>query len=655
MGQQGSGDLGGWRPLMKPPDQNKGALARRLNTDGSPIVTSFVRLARTHAFHAAGDATYAVALVGSIFALDTDAARGRILLYLLLTLAPFALVGPFIGPALDRVRGGRRLMIMLTLAARAVIMLALMRNIETFWLFPIAFSQLVMAKTYSVAKAATVPTTVSSEEELVDKNARLAVLGTVAGAIGAAPALGLQALFGSTPTVVYAFIVYALGVVAATRLPRVVVDDPQESDDQVDIRSAGVRLAATAMSVMRGIAGFVFWLMVFAFGSNDIDTDGVGKAAGLAVRFALGFSIEGDNSQPAWKLGFVLASIGAGIFLGNVLAPRLRERFVEETMIIGALGTILGAAIAAVWAGGLSGAVLLALVVGAAPASAKLAFDSLVQRDAPGANHGAAFGRFETRFQIASVIGSVLAVAPTVVIPVRIGSFFVAVGAAIAGAMYVVGSRALRDGRAPSFLSFGRSDGDDRGEAQVPDGFGADGEGRPGDPPRSAPATNPESEPASYAGGPAQRQPVPGPTAPGQNPQVVYTAAPTTQVRAVAPQGLSPQPPAAPDASRSESRPPPASPPASHAPLAPPPPRGLGAHTQPTEQGPADPYAQGFAERPVEPPAWSSTLFDGDEVAADPLGPAEWINEPSSSEPQGFDPTFDPFDPSGQHDQDQGP
>lgn len=557
--QQGSGD--GWRPLSAPAKERpQGNLNRRLNLDGSPVATSFVRLARTHAFHAAGDATYAVALVGSIFALDTDAARGRILLYLLLTLAPFALVGPFIGPALDRMQGGRRLMIIATLAARALLMLLLIRNIETFWLFPIAFTQLVMGKTYSVAKAATVPSTVNSEDELVDKNARLAVLGTVAGAVGAAPGLGLQALFGSAPTLVWGFLIYSVGLAAATRLPRVVVDDPEVPDDEVDLRSAGVRLAASAMSVLRGITGFVFWLMVFAFGNNDIDTEGVGKAAGLAVRFALGFSIEGDNSQPAWKLGFVLASIGLGIFLGNVFAPRLRERFTEEIMIVGAIAAILIAAIAAVWAGGLSGAVLLALVVGAAPASAKLAFDSLVQRDAPGANHGAAFGRFETRFQVASVIGSVIAVAPTVIVPVRVGSLIVALAALAAGVLYLVGSRTMRADQGP------RPQRPPRAQRQRRSDDAAGG-GTPDDEHQQVP------QQAGYDQGYAPQEPLV---------REVYKAPPTTEVQAV---NIAPEP----------------------------------------DSSAADPYAEAFADRPVEPPDWAAAVFE-DQPEDDALLPPQWLD-----------------------------
>jgi len=588
----------GWRELGKQPRRPQEALSRRLNVDGSPVVTSFVRLARTHAFHAAGDATYAVALVGSIFALDTDAARGRILLYLVLTLAPFALVGPFIGPFLDRMQGGRRLMIIITLAARGLLMIVLIRNIETFWLFPIAFTQLVMGKTYSVAKAATVPTTVTSHDELVDKNARLAVLGTVAGAVGAVPALGLQAIWGSSLTLSYAFVVYGIGVFMGLALPRVVVDDPQEPDEALDMRGAGVRLAATAMSVLRAISGFVFWLMVFAYGSNDIDLDGIGKAAGVAVRHAMGFSIEGDNSQPAWKLGFVLAAIGLGIFIGNVVAPRLRLRFTEEHMIVGALGAVLLAAVAALWAGGLSAAVLLALIVGIAPASAKLAFDSLVQRDAPGANHGAAFGRFETRFQIASVIGSVIAVAPTVIIPVRVGAFIVALAALAAALLYFVGSRGTATGRL--FM-------------------------RPSKPPQE------RSRDAQPAGGVVQ-------SGGGQG---QWSAPPTQQVAAVAPSGAVAGPPAP----ALHEHPPAVLPPEPMTPQPATPPRfdprsWHGDSAQdfrdapvddapideiPTVPGAADPYGEAFADEPVEPPDWASAVF-GEKPASDPMLPPQWLD-----------------------------
>src|SRR5271165_3953638 len=57
----------------------------------------------------AGDAFVAVSLAGTIFfSTSVDQARGRVVLFLLVTMAPFAVLAPFIGPALDRMPQGRR-------------------------------------------------------------------------------------------------------------------------------------------------------------------------------------------------------------------------------------------------------------------------------------------------------------------------------------------------------------------------------------------------------------------------------------------------------------------------------------------------------------------------------------------------------------------
>ncbi len=60
----------------------------------------------------AGDALLAMSLAGSLFfKVDPAAGREKVLLGLLLTMAPFAVVGPLIGPLLDRFRGGHRAVI----------------------------------------------------------------------------------------------------------------------------------------------------------------------------------------------------------------------------------------------------------------------------------------------------------------------------------------------------------------------------------------------------------------------------------------------------------------------------------------------------------------------------------------------------------------
>jgi len=69
----------------------------------------FGRLALTHVLMTAGDTLFAVSLAGSLFfSISPTAAKDKVLLYLLLTMGPFAVVAPALGPLIDRSRGARR-------------------------------------------------------------------------------------------------------------------------------------------------------------------------------------------------------------------------------------------------------------------------------------------------------------------------------------------------------------------------------------------------------------------------------------------------------------------------------------------------------------------------------------------------------------------
>src|SRR5215207_11772566 len=92
-----------------------GGIARKLYGSGP-----FGRLVVMHSVTNAADALFTVSLAGSLFfSVSADAARPRILLYLLLTLAPFAVLGPFIAPVIDRGAGGYRFVILLTSLLRS--------------------------------------------------------------------------------------------------------------------------------------------------------------------------------------------------------------------------------------------------------------------------------------------------------------------------------------------------------------------------------------------------------------------------------------------------------------------------------------------------------------------------------------------------------
>ena len=123
----------------------------------------FSRLVATHAASVCADTCVAASLAGSLFfAQPTSAARGDILLFLLLTMAPFAIVAPVMGPALDRIKGGRRSMVVASCLCRGLLCFAMAQFItkpspEGLVVYPLAFGVLVLQKTYAVARATLVP------------------------------------------------------------------------------------------------------------------------------------------------------------------------------------------------------------------------------------------------------------------------------------------------------------------------------------------------------------------------------------------------------------------------------------------------------------------------------------------------------------------
>ena len=401
----------GWQPLRRPP---------RPRQAGGLSKSPFSRLAIVHMLAVAGDTFVTMALAGSLFfSISPQAARGKVALYLLLTVAPFAVVAPLLSPVIDRSRGGRRALIIAGSASRAVVCLSMAGHLNGLMLFPEAFAVLVLSKVHMVVKSALVPNTVSGEGELVAANSRLAVLSVLAGFVAAIPGvIVLKVGFLGAPWVVrLAAVAFAATAVAGFRLTRPAAGDdrlPPVAVGEAELHVASVRMAATAMGVLRAVVGFLTFLIAFTFRGDD---------------------------APAWWFGVVLAASMVGSFAGAAIAPGLRKRLVEERILQGALVIVVVVGLAGAWIGGVAAAALLAGAVGVAAAAGKLAFDSIVQRDAPDAVRGRTFARFETRFQLAWVAGAALPVA--VAIPSGVGMAVLALTAAVALSSYLAALRAV--------------------------------------------------------------------------------------------------------------------------------------------------------------------------------------------------------------------
>lgn len=403
------GEERGWEPLAPPRGRAAAAF------EASP----FTRLARAHALGMAGDTLITLALANSLFFnIEPDAARWRIALYLLLTMAPFAVVSPLIGPAIDRAKGGRRLMVIGSAALRAGVSLLMIGHIDTLLLFPEAFVVLVLSKGYHVAKNALVPTTVSSDAELVEANSKLSLLSGVVGFVAALPGLAVLVLLGSEWVLGLAALVFVGATVLSFQLPRTAVaPKPEGEAERTELRAASILLAATATMLLRGIVGFLTFLIAFSFRNLE---------------------------APTWWFGVAVAASGIGTLLGALVAPRMRRVTREELILIGGLVGALGTGlIMAVGSGSnLVAASATALSVGLAAAAGKLAFDAIVQRDAPDANRGRAFARFETRFQLAWVVGAFLPV--VIPIPAQVGYLIIAAVAGFAAVTYLLNLRQIR-------------------------------------------------------------------------------------------------------------------------------------------------------------------------------------------------------------------
>ncbi len=408
-----------------------------------PAFSPFQRLARVHAAATATDAVIAVALAGSIFfSISPDAARDRLALYLALTVAPFAVVTPLIGPVIDRMPGGRRAMILVTNLGRLAVALLMIRHLDTLWLFPEAFALLVLQKSYAVAKSAVVPRYVTSKINLVQANSRLALISAVMSLVGAG--IGAALAFLGSPAVAAgaATVGYLVAAAITLQLPRIPVARRRPTEtERSALRAATILLSAWVMAVMRGAVGFVTFMLAFELrgGEEGLDVSAAGAALGGAVASERGIDIVGDPSAPFWHYAVVVAAAGLAAFTGVQIAPMLRRSLVEELILLGALTVVLAAALLGAMSGGLMGLTLLSAGVAISAAAGKLAFDSLVQRDAPDANHGRSFSRFEARFQIAWVVGAFVPV--ILPIPARLGSVLVALVTAAALISFIISRR----------------------------------------------------------------------------------------------------------------------------------------------------------------------------------------------------------------------
>jgi hypothetical protein len=283
-------------------------------------------------------------------------------------------------------------------------------------LFPAVFLLLVGSRVHGVSRSALVLAYAGSGDGLVRANARLGRIAAVGAVLAAIPGIAVLRLAGDSTTLYLASFVYGATALLMLRLPQPRIPPARRSSPVAKRgRLPSLTTPGIGATGLRAANGFMIFLLAFALRREG---------------------------EPAYWFGVLFGMGVIGALLADVLAPRLPNTIREELVVVGCvIGAGLGAFLA-FQAFTLPVLALFGLTVGAATELGRLAFQSLMQRQAPEDALGRVFVRYEVQFQLAWVIGALL----PAVLPIEFRGGILVLGAfyAVVAASYLLWPRIER-------------------------------------------------------------------------------------------------------------------------------------------------------------------------------------------------------------------
>jgi MFS family permease len=411
--------------------------------------TGLAQLIELCAAGSIGDGFVAVALAGTLFfSASVTEARGRVALALLITMAPFALLAPFIGPMLDRIQHGRRYILIGTVLARGLLcwgMAGAVQHNDTLTLLPAAFGVLLLQKVYSVTRASVTPRLLPQEITLVTANSRCALASLIATTVGVPVAAGIDALAGGHAggaawVLRVGTVVYLLAMIPGFRLPSG-VDEPT-ADTAHGQASASDAAAADGTRPSPGMPGpgmpgHAGQQTDPLYPGSDRQRSAAGRKrrlpgklfprpVGPVVGEALGANItlRAYSGFMIFFLAFILRTVHFGVsdhlalaemitavaiggFIGTAIGAALKSR-APLMIVFGMLAVTLVATTLCALFFGLWAAVIVAFAAALGQTLVKLALDSIVQREISPDVRSSTFAASETLHQLSWVIGGLL-------------------------------------------------------------------------------------------------------------------------------------------------------------------------------------------------------------------------------------------------------
>jgi MFS family permease len=387
--------------------------------------TGLAQLIEFSAAGSVGDGFVAVALAGTLFfSASVTEARGRVALALLITMAPFALLAPFVGPMLDRVQHGRRYIMIGTVLARGLLcwgMAGAVQHNDTLTLLPAAFGVLVLQKVYSVTRASVTPRLLPQEITLVTANSRCALASLIATTLGVPIAAGIDYLAGGHAggaawVLRVGTLVYLLAMIPGIRLPSGVDEPAAEAEAQTppspdgDAPAAGAATDGAPVEGRKRMHRKLFPRPVGPVVGEALGANITLRAYSGFMIFFLAFilrTVHFNGVSDRLALGEMIVAVAVGGFIGTAIGAALRSR-APQAIVFGMLAvTLVVTTLCAVYFG-LWAAVIVAFAAAVGQTLVKLALDSIVQHEISADVRSSTFAASETLHQLSWVIGGLL-------------------------------------------------------------------------------------------------------------------------------------------------------------------------------------------------------------------------------------------------------
>ncbi|WP_245607380.1 MFS transporter [Pseudonocardia spinosispora] len=345
----------------------------------------------------ATDAAVAVALANTLFfSAATAESKTKVALYLLITVAPFALVAPVIGPLLDKVQRGRRVALAASFVGRGALAIVMAFHFNDWGLYPAALGALVLSKSFTVLRAAVTPRVLPEAITLVTTNSRLTVFGLLAGGVFGGIAAGIAKLTGSPGALVFTAVLCGLGAWLCLRIPAWV---------EVTAGEVPASLRGRPRNAKRQPMGRRVVVCLWANGAVRISTGFLT----LFLAFVIKAQTEHNPSKQMMLLGIIGVAAGVGGIVGNGIGSKQRfDR--SDPVVLGCTGVSVAGTVLVAVLPGVTTAAICAFAAATASALAKVCLDAVIQRDLPERSRASAFGRSETVLQLAWVFGGALGV-----------------------------------------------------------------------------------------------------------------------------------------------------------------------------------------------------------------------------------------------------